>query len=115
LLDTTETDTDTDTDTDFDGVFDTEYQCHNERFSLRKTDTNRDGEIDYIVEFGKNGLYFNTTIFNPRTTRIKKLQNYKMSKLVSAELDKNDDGKLDLHVIYDFADEEISRKPIANN
>ena len=109
MLDTTKT------GTDFDSFFDTEYKCHNERFSLQKTDTNRDGEIDYIVEFGKNGLYFNTTIFNPKTNLIKKLQNYKMSKLVSAELDTNDDGKLDVHVIYDFADEEISRKPFAKN
>jgi hypothetical protein len=38
-----------------------------------------------------------------------------MSKLVSAELDTNDDGKLDVHVIYDFADEEISRKPFDKN
>jgi antitoxin component YwqK of YwqJK toxin-antitoxin module len=101
-------------DTDFDGVFDTEYQYLNERFTLQKTDTNRDSEIDYVVEFGKNGLDFNTTIFNPKTNLIKKIQYYKMSKLVSAELDTNDDGKLDVLISYDFAEEETSRRPITN-
>lgn len=102
-------------DTDFDGVFDTEYQYLNERFTMQKTDTNRDGEIDYVVEFGSNGLDFNTTIFNPKTNLIKKVQHYKMSKLVSAELDTNDDGKLDVLISYDFAEEEASRRPIISN
>ena len=80
----------------------------------QKTDTNRDSEIDYVVEFGKNGLDYKATIFNPKTKLIKKIQHYKMSKLVSAELDTNDDGKLDILISYNFAEEATSRIPITN-
>jgi len=104
----------TKSDTDFDGVFDTEYQYLNERITSQRTDSNNDGEVDYIAEFGNNSLDFNTTIFNQKTNLIKKVQHYKMSKLVSAELDTNDDGKLDAFIGYDFAEEETSRKPITN-
>lgn len=109
LLDTTKV------DSDFDGIFDTEYQYLNERVSMQKTDTNHDDKIDLIMEFGSNALDFNTTIFNPRTNLIKKIQHYKMNKLVSAELDTNNDGNLDVVISYDFAEEEASRKPLNSN
>lgn len=99
-------------DTNFDGVFDTEYQYVNERLSTQKTDTNNDGENDIVAEFGNNALDSTIAIFSLKTNLIKKVQHYKMNKLVSAELDIDDDGKLDVVISYNFAEEEISRKPL---
>ena len=98
-------------DANFDGYFETENFYSNEIIYYSKSDFNNDREIDTVVDYEPNGD-FKTSIFNPKTKLIKKVQFYKNQHLASAELDTNDDGKMDVLVNYNFYEEEISRTPI---
>lgn len=100
-------------DINFDGKFDTENHHENGNVNYSKSDTDFDGEIDTTIDY-ESAANFKTTIFNQKTKLIKKIQFYKNASLANAQLDTNDDGKMDVEIEYDFFEEEISRKPIAS-
>jgi Putative prokaryotic signal transducing protein len=100
-------------DTNYDGKFDTENYHEVGFVSQSKADTDYDGEFDTSVDF-ESDVNFKTTIFNPKTKLIKKIQFYKNERLAKAELDINDDGKMDVAIEYDKFEEEVGRKPIAS-
>jgi Putative prokaryotic signal transducing protein len=100
-------------DTNFDGKFDIENHHENGVVSHSKADADYDGEFDTSADF-ESDVNFKTTIFNPKTKLIKKIQLYKNSRLAKAELDTNDDGKMDIEIKYDVFEEEINRKPITS-
>jgi Putative prokaryotic signal transducing protein len=101
-------------DNNFDGKFDTEDHFENDNIYYGKSDLNFDGEIDTTVDYESDYGNYKTSIFNPKTKLIKKIQYYKSDRLVSSELDKNDDGKMDYVIEYDAFEEEIRRKPITS-
>ena len=100
-------------DTNFDGKFDAENHHENGNVNYSKSDADYDGEIDTSVDY-ESATNFKTTIFNPKTNLIKKIQFYKNARLANAQLDTNDDGKMDVEIEYDLFEEEVSRKPIAS-
>ena len=100
-------------DTNFDGKFDTENHHENGNVNYSKSDTDYDGEFDISVDF-ESATNFKTSIFNPKTKLIKKIQFYKNQTLHTAEFDTNDDGKMDVEIEYDMFEEEINRKPITS-
>lgn len=97
------------TDENFDGKFDTEYLYEKGIIYYSKSDIDNDGEIDFFTDFELNNARYKTSIIDPQSGLIKKIQTYKMNKLIAAEFDSNNDGKLDTKINYDIFEEEINR------
>jgi len=91
-------------DNDFDGVFETKIIYRNGNAISEESDTNRNGIIDYRVNF-KLGILDNVEFIDENTGKIGKRQFYQLNKLVSADYDSNGDGKLDTHYEYDIYEE----------
>ena len=101
-------------DENFDGIFETEYYYKNGNAIWSKSDTTGDGYKDYRSNF-KFGLLDKVSFFNPDSNQTIKLQHYTMSKLTSAEMDTNGDGKLDTQIKYDSIEEVESINHKYNN
>ncbi len=97
-------------DDNFDGKFDSENFFNGGAVFYSKSDSNNDGEIDVVVDYQVNQATHKSSIFSPSTKLIKKIQYFERNSLKSAELDTDDDGKMDTIITYDFFEEEVSRK-----
>ena len=93
-------------DNDFDGEFETELEFRNGNVSAEYRDTNQDGEFDLIYRF-RFGELLQGSLIDPETRRVRKIQTFENGRLVSAQVDTDDDGVLDTEVAYDIFEEPI--------
>jgi Putative prokaryotic signal transducing protein len=100
-------------DNNYDGIFDTEDHFENGNIYYSKSDLNFDGEIDNVIDYESDQNY-KTSMFSYKNRLLKKIKFYKNDYLKAAELDTNDDGKMDVAIEYDTFEEEISRKLITS-
>lgn len=99
-------------DDNYDGKFETEYFYRHDEVSFLKSDTNDDGEIDYITDYYLGKPLYIVTLYDLRSHKKRKIQRYEMAKLVSAEWDSDQDGVMDTIIKYDEYEEEVSREKI---
>jgi hypothetical protein len=93
-------------DNNFDGIFETEIFYRNGNVIWTKSDTTGDDFKDYKVEY-KFGIIEKVHFINAKTEKIVKIQHYNMSRLISANIDTNNDGIFDMKVEYDSIEEKI--------
>lgn len=91
-------------DEDFNGTFESFHYYNNGNTVLTKSDTTGDGFNDYIVNYN-NGVINMITFLSPENEKPIKIQKYKSLKLISAEIDTNGDGVMDLFHKYDSIEE----------
>lgn len=91
-------------DLNFDGVYETQYSYKDGNVDLQKSDYDGDGMKDYIVHY-KYGLFDKVEIGTGKLSAARKLQSYKMNKLILSDYDSDGDGVYETHHEYDFYEE----------
>ena len=87
-------------DDDFDHAFETQTQYKDGNPSEVDVDTDADGFHDLIIRY-THGALSSQAYVSPISGQILKVEHFKLGKLVSAEVDTNQDGTLDTQYTYD--------------
>ena len=99
-------------DDNFDGVFETKMRFRDNNLELTESDTDGDGFIDRRWHYF-NGVLESVEFVNPSTGLPLRLEHIKLGHLVSADVDTDNDGKLDTKLNYGPLGEVVSREPLA--
>jgi hypothetical protein len=91
-------------DENFDGEFETRILYKNGSPYSQVSDTDNDGFGDYHAKY-ENGVLDTITLYDPKTKKVVKVQEYNLFKLERALLDDNADGNLNLEIKYDQFEE----------
>lgn len=98
-------------DDDFDGRFETHHYYNLGNVERSEVDTDGDTLPNLRSHF-KSGVLDSTEYLNPNTGFPLRVEHYSIRGLASAEIDKNNDGKLDQRLIYSTTLEIIRTEPI---
>lgn len=92
-------------DDNFDGVRET-IIYYDKRGNPTKSelDTNGDKHIDYRILF-EDGVFYEVHIIDPYSDHPRKIQSFRLNKLVSSKYDSNGDGNYDTVLEYDYYEE----------
>jgi len=95
-------------DEDFNGTFETRSKFRRGNMIWSESDTNNDGFTDYRMDF-TFGVIDTITFIDPTTKMALKIQKFGATKMVSAEVDTDNDGGFDTVYRYDDIEEIISK------
>lgn len=101
----------TESDDDFDNAFETKTQYKDGNLSESDVDTDADGFHDLVIH-DTHGIPLSQEYVSPINGKILKIDHFKLGKLVSAEVDTNQDGTLDTRHTYDHLGELKSSEKI---
>lgn len=86
-------------DDDFDGVFETKLKYLMGNIEKVEIDTDGDG-LPNLKSYYKHGVLETTEYIYPQTGLAVRIEYFKLGRIVSADVDTNNDGKLDQRIIY---------------
>ncbi|NDP47753.1 MAG: hypothetical protein GZ085_05030 [Sulfuriferula multivorans] len=89
----------TEADDDFDGVFESKYRVKAGSFAYGEVDTDGDSYPD-LKYYYKHGVLESTEYINSYSGLPVRVEHYRLGILTTAEVDTNDDGKLDKRYTY---------------
>jgi Putative prokaryotic signal transducing protein len=92
--------TSAESDDDFDGVFETRLRYRNGSIEYSEVDTDGDGFAD-LRSHSANGVLSTIEYLSPKNGFPQRVEHYKLGKLISAQVDTDNDGKLDTEYTYD--------------
>ena len=86
-------------DDDFDGIFETKIQIKNGSFEYIEVDTDGDA-LPNLKTYYKYGVAVSTEYINPLSGLPARVEHYRLGALTTAEVDTDNDGKLDKRYTY---------------
>jgi len=89
-----------DSDDDFDGVFETHTKYRDGNPVHTTIDSDGDGYADVGIQY-VDGVAISAEFLNPSTGLPLRVEHYKLSRLLYADVDTDKDGKLDTRYVYD--------------
>jgi Putative prokaryotic signal transducing protein len=98
-------------DDDFDGVFETKLKFRMGNIEKLEVDTDRD-ELANLKSYYKYGVLETTEYIYPQTGLAVRIEHFKLGKVVRADVDTNNDGRLDQSIIYSAVGEVIRTEKI---
>lgn len=96
-------------DDNFNGTFETRIDFKNENYNTIKIDSDENGKTDTIENY-ENDILNKITFLNETTGKPVKVIHYSPFRLISSEMDTNNDGVLDTTTKYDGIEEPIKIK-----
>ena len=86
-------------DDDFDGIFETTIQIKGSNFEYIEVDTDGD-TLPNLKSYYKHGIVVSTEYINPLSGLPVRVENYRLGELTTAEVDTDNDGKVDKRYTY---------------
>lgn len=100
-----------DADDNFDGVFETHHHYRNGNVDRSEVDTNGDGLPD-LKSYYANGILQSTEYINPATGLPVRVEHFVLGSVATAEVDTDNDGKLDTRLTYSPIQELLRTEPL---
>jgi len=100
-------------DDNFDGRFETHYFYRQGNVERSEADTDGDGLPD-LKSYFVNGILESTEYINPSTGLPVRIEHVVLGRVVSADIDTDNDGKLDQHLTYSPTQELLRAEPIGS-
>jgi hypothetical protein len=97
-------------DDDFDGRFETRYTFVDGNVETSRSDTDGDGFLD-LRSYYRHGVLERSEHLEPLHGRLRRVEHYRLGKLVTADVDTDGDGELDVTLEYSGLAEVLSRRP----
>jgi hypothetical protein len=97
-------------DDDFDGRFETRMTLADGNLELVQSDTDGDGFFDLRSHY-RHGVVERSEYIEPLNGRLRRVEHYRLGKIVTADVDTDGDGELDVTIEYSGFAEVLSRRP----